>query len=81
MFKPMLPEILITVSFVEHLLLGMLFYENNGSASAALREIRRRRNLLRGPMSVKDIQAMIKISEETVKSELNLEKYLRGCTC
>ncbi|GFR10266.1 hypothetical protein TNCT_279051 [Trichonephila clavata] len=38
-----------------------------GNASAAVHEILRRKNLLRGPMSTKGIRAMIKRSEETGK--------------
>ncbi|GFW74767.1 hypothetical protein TNCV_963421 [Trichonephila clavipes] len=52
---------------VEHVLLVKLFYKNKGNASAAVREIRRRNNLLLGPMYIEGIQAMIKIFRETVK--------------
>ncbi|GFX38775.1 hypothetical protein TNCV_4748451 [Trichonephila clavipes] len=50
---------------VERALLGKLFYENKENASTAVREIHRRKNLLRGPMSTKGIRAMIKRFEET----------------
>ncbi|GFX66938.1 hypothetical protein TNCV_999771 [Trichonephila clavipes] len=55
------------VSLVECALLGKLFYENKGNASAAIREIRRRKILLRGPLSTKCMWAMIKGFEETGK--------------
>ncbi|GFR24640.1 hypothetical protein TNCT_402021 [Trichonephila clavata] len=44
-----------------------LFYENKGNVSAAVREIRRRKNQLRGPMPTKGIRTMIKRFEETGK--------------
>ncbi|GFX35911.1 hypothetical protein TNCV_4214331 [Trichonephila clavipes] len=54
MLKLMFPSVLMMVSLVERALSGKLFYENKGNASAvAVREIRRRKNLLRGPMSTK----------------------------
>ncbi|GFW98732.1 hypothetical protein TNCV_2250951 [Trichonephila clavipes] len=52
---------------VERVLLAKLFYENKGNASAVVREMCRRKSLLRGPISTKGIRAMIKSFEETGK--------------
>ncbi|GFV88115.1 hypothetical protein TNCV_3242641 [Trichonephila clavipes] len=67
----------MTAYLVERALLVKLFYENKGNASAAVHEIRRRRNLLREPMSTKVIRPMIKRFEETRK--LGVQSR-RGCT-
>ncbi|GFQ89869.1 hypothetical protein TNCT_310661 [Trichonephila clavata] len=69
MFKLIFPAVL-TTSLVERVLLVKLFYENKGIVSVVVREIRRRKNLLREPKSTKNIQAMIKRFEETGKSEV-----------
>ncbi|GFW64164.1 hypothetical protein TNCV_708691 [Trichonephila clavipes] len=67
MFKWMLPVVLMMVSLVERALLGKLFYENKRNTSAAVREIRIRKNLLRGTMSTKGIRAIIKRFKEMNK--------------
>ncbi|GFS57841.1 hypothetical protein TNCV_2909311 [Trichonephila clavipes] len=67
MIKPIFPAVLMMVSLVERVLLVKLSYENKGNASAAVREIHRRKNLLRRRRSTNGIRAMIKRFEETSK--------------
>ncbi|GFR07069.1 hypothetical protein TNCT_525251 [Trichonephila clavata] len=67
MFKNMFPVVLMRISLIERALMMKLFYENKGYAFAAVCEIRRRKNLLRVPMSAKGIQSMIKRFEEMRK--------------
>ncbi|GFT36980.1 hypothetical protein TNCV_175151 [Trichonephila clavipes] len=50
-----------------NVLLLKWLYENKKNASSAVHEIRRRNNLLRGPMSTKVIRAEIKRFEEASK--------------
>ena len=42
-------------ALIECVLFVRLFHENKGNVSAAVRELRRIKNLLCGPMSAKDI--------------------------
>ncbi|GFV80988.1 hypothetical protein TNCV_2269721 [Trichonephila clavipes] len=46
---------------------GKLFNENKGNDTTAVREIRRRKNLLHGSMPTKGIRALIKRFEEAGK--------------
>ncbi|GFR19117.1 hypothetical protein TNCT_492861 [Trichonephila clavata] len=62
------------ISLVERTLLVNLFYENKENASAAVREIRRRKNLLHVTMSTKGIRTMIKSFEKAEKLRVNLEE-------
>ncbi|GFX54784.1 uncharacterized protein TNCV_2556701 [Trichonephila clavipes] len=58
---------------VDRALLVKQFYKNKRNA-AAVHEIRRRKNLLRGPMSAKRLRAMVKRFEETGKLEVQPER-------
>ncbi|GFW97593.1 hypothetical protein TNCV_684631 [Trichonephila clavipes] len=60
MLKSMFPAVVMTTSLVERALYVKLFHPNKGNAPAAVREFLRKRNLRRGPISVKGIRTMIK---------------------
>ncbi|GFQ85080.1 hypothetical protein TNCT_665281 [Trichonephila clavata] len=61
-------SLLRTVFLVEYVLLGKVLYmKTKGNASAAFRELRRKKNLRRGSMSTKGIPAVIKGFEVTKK--------------
>ncbi|GFX41677.1 hypothetical protein TNCV_3110731 [Trichonephila clavipes] len=64
----MFPAVLMAVAVVERALLVRLFYENKGNASAAALEFCHRKYLRRGPMSTKDIRAMVMRFEGTGES-------------
>ncbi|GFX74167.1 hypothetical protein TNCV_2912001 [Trichonephila clavipes] len=51
-----------------------MFYENKENASATVREILRKKDLLGGPMSTKGIRAVIKRFEETGKLGVQPER-------
>ncbi|GFQ65845.1 hypothetical protein TNCT_425671 [Trichonephila clavata] len=63
----MFPASLMALSLDEHALRVKLFYENKGNASSAVHEFHHRKNLRRGLMSTKGIEAMIKRFEKTGK--------------
>ncbi|GFW91751.1 DUF4817 domain-containing protein [Trichonephila clavipes] len=56
---------LMAVTLPERALLVKLFYESKGNAAAALRELRRLKNLRKGPLFPQALKRMIALFEKT----------------